>query len=229
MHLPGTNGRRKEGSNISEVAPGFGSTKLAAAITRGALLLTLLAALALPAQAQTETVLYNFTGGTDGSYPTSSLITDSTGNFYGTTTYGGEYGAGVVFELSPNGSEGWNETVLHSFSSFWDDGANPFMAPVMFDNAGNLYGTTEFGGSENFGAVYELSPSGTGWTETTLYAFYHGKYGGFGNPASNLVMDVKGGITGTTSGCGGASLNSTAPVTGGEEDRSEDTWPQAAG
>jgi len=208
MYLPGTNGRRKEGRNISVVAPRFGSTKLAAAIVRGVLLLIVLAALVLivaqPAQAQTETVLYNFTGGADGSYPTSTLITDSAGNFYGTTTYGGEYGAGVVFELSPDGSGGWNESVLHSFTG--SDGANPFMAPVMFDNAGNLYGTTEFVGGGNSGAVYELSPSGTGWTATTLY-------GGFGNPASNLVMDARGRLYSTTSGvcAGGLFELSRAP------------------
>jgi hypothetical protein len=83
-----------------------------------------------PAQAQTETVLYNFTGGSDGGEPQSSLTPDGAGNFYGTTYYGGltcseqgTEGCGTVFELSPNGSGGWNETVLYSFTG-GDDGAN---------------------------------------------------------------------------------------------------------
>ena len=67
------------------------------------------------AQAQTETVLYNFTGGSDGANPQSRLTSDGAGNFYG-TAYEGGVGAGTVFELSPNSSGGWNESVLYSFT-----------------------------------------------------------------------------------------------------------------
>jgi len=75
-----------------------------------------------PAQAQTLTVLYNFTGAPDGDNPDASLVFDNAGNIYGTTTYGGNicsadpYGCGTVFKLSPNGSGGWNETVVYAFT-----------------------------------------------------------------------------------------------------------------
>jgi hypothetical protein len=90
-----------------------------AALTSAALLFLLLLA-AHPAQAQTETVLYNFTGNGDGGLPWSRLTRDDKGNFYGTTRYGGiEYGCtgyGTVFELSPNDGGGWNETTLYNFA-----------------------------------------------------------------------------------------------------------------
>ncbi len=90
-------------------------------VSISALTLAVLAALlltaALPAQAQRiGTILYNFTGGSDGSNPQSSLTFDSAGNLYGTTFSGGLFGYGTVFELSPNGNGGWNETVLYSFT-----------------------------------------------------------------------------------------------------------------
>jgi uncharacterized repeat protein (TIGR03803 family) len=198
--------------SLSVVAPfftvglRFDSMKLAAAAIRGALTLAVLSALLLiaarPAQAQTETVLYNFTSGSDGSHPESSLISDGAGNFYGTTLLGGlgcpgnQFGCGTVFEISPNGSGGWNQTVLHSFSGP-PDAANPFLAPVIFDKAGNLYGTTEFGGTYNWGAVFELSPVGTSWTETILYSFTGGADGG--HPATGLIIDPAGNLYGTTS------------------------------
>jgi hypothetical protein len=82
------------------------------------LVLTVLSVLlfiaARPVQAQTETVLYNFTGGGDGGSPVSRLTSHGAGKFYGTTVAGG-LGYGTVFELSSNGSGGWNETVLYSF------------------------------------------------------------------------------------------------------------------
>ena len=198
-----TNRRAKGTLNISAVGPRFGSTKLAAAAIRNALTLALLSALLLiaarPAQAQTETVLYNFTGGADGSHPDTSLISDGAGNFYGATELGGlgcpgnQYGCGVVFELSPNGSGGWNETVLHSFSGP-PDAANPIFAPVVFDWGGNLYGTTGYGGWDNLGALYELSPAGASWTEAVLYSFGTDWY----YPTAGLIMDSAGNLYGTT-------------------------------
>ena len=90
MHSARTNSGPESRLNISAVGPGFGSTNLAAAAIRGALILTVLSMLLLvaarPLQAQTETVLHNFTGGSDGAYPESSLTPDRAGNFYGTTT-----------------------------------------------------------------------------------------------------------------------------------------------
>jgi hypothetical protein len=117
-------------------------------VTLSALTLAALCALlplaARPAQARTETILYNF-GGEGGALPQGNL-TSHGGNLYGTTTEGGPYGGGgTVFELSPNGSGGWNETVLHSFQNSGAGGSLP--APsVIFDSAGNLYGTAANGG-----------------------------------------------------------------------------------
>jgi uncharacterized repeat protein (TIGR03803 family) len=193
--------------------PRFGSTKLAAAAIRGALTLAVLSALLLvgatPAQAQTEHVLYNFTGGNDGGDSIANLTSDGAGNFYGTTLQGGLWGEGTVFELSPNGSGGWNETVLHSFCSDplgCRDGGEPG-GPVIFDSAGNLYGTASGGGADGGGVVFELSPVGANWTYNVLYSFYYSGDSGIG-PYAGLVMDAAGNLYGTTSwdsgGTGGA-------------------------
>jgi len=193
----------RQESRLNKFQWKFGSTKPAAIIAQGALILAVLLALVLiasqPAKAQTETVLYNFTGGTDGLSPTSNLISDGAGNFYGTTLQGGflgcsGVGCGVAFELSPNSSGGWTQTVLHSFTG-GRDGANPFIAPLLFHNSKHLYGTTEFGGRYGFGVVYELSHSAKGWKATGLHAFQSG----FGHPASSVVMDAHGNLYGTTS------------------------------
>jgi uncharacterized repeat protein (TIGR03803 family) len=161
------------------------------------LCLTTLAA--RPAQAQTETVLYSFCSAlscADGIYPKSSL-TSYGGNYYGTTYTGGVNGEGTVFELSPNGSGGWNETVLYNFSE-GTDGANP-LASVIFDSVGNLYGTMPHGGAYGYGVVFELSPVGASWTETVLYNFCSqadcadGEY-----PVNTLIMDPAGNLYGVT-------------------------------
>ncbi len=189
--------RAKVPLNIFDGGPRFGSTKLATAVICAALVLAALFALLLaarPAQAQTETVLYNFTGGSDGGKPQSSLIFDGAGNLYGMTDGGGAFGAGTVFELSPNGSGGWNETVLYSFTG-GADGANP-IGPVMFDSVGNLYGTAQGGGANGYGVVFELSPVGAGWTETVLHSFAGGADGA--NPPNGLIMDPAGNLYGTT-------------------------------
>jgi len=170
-------------------------------VTDSALTLAVLSALLLiaarPAQTQTEKVLYNFTGGTDGGNPYSRLTSDSAGNFYGTTFYGG-FGLGTVFELSPNGSGGWNETVLYNFCSAPGcvDGAYPTYSYVTFDNKGNLYGTANQGGANGYGVVFELSRAGASWTETVLYNF--GLAHGGVDPVNGLIMDSKGNLYGTT-------------------------------
>lgn len=149
-------------------------------------LCTLILISAHPAQAQTETVLYNFCSVEsygnclDGANPLSSL-TSYGGNWYGTTQLGGVgyegSGYGTVFQLSSNGSGGWNESVLYNFCTQGGgnctDGAYP-NGSVVFDTAGNLYGTTPQGGSSycgGCGLVFELSPAGASWTETLLYTF----------------------------------------------------------
>jgi uncharacterized repeat protein (TIGR03803 family) len=153
------------------------------------------------AQAQTETVLYSFKGGSDGCTPQSRLTSDGAGNFYGTTAFGG-LGAGTVFELSPNGSGGWKETVLYSFTG-GADGSVPYFSYVLFDSEGNLYGTTYGGGVYGYGVVFELSPVGTGWTETVLHSFAGGTDDA--NPLNGLIMDTAGNLYGRTYASGGGN------------------------
>jgi uncharacterized repeat protein (TIGR03803 family) len=213
MHSTAIESGVKGPSNLSAAGPRFGSMRLAPAIIGGAMTLAVLSALLLvdtcPAQAQTETVLYNFTGGSDGANPQSRLTFDGNGNFYGTTLSGGTSGAGTVFELSPNGSGGWNETVLHSFSgglNIGPDGAGP-SGPLIFDRVGNLYGTTKFGGTDYFycsyGTVFELSPVGASWTETiplSCSCTQPASTGVF--PVNGLITDPAGNLYGTTSANG---------------------------
>ena len=135
-----------------------------------------------------QTVLYSFTGATDGGYPTSGVIRDSAGNLYGTAGVGGTANGGVVFKVSAAGQE----TVLHSFTGGFD-GKSP-SGGVIRDSAGNLYGTTEYGGTGNAGTVYKLDPAGQ---ETVLYAFSGGVDGFF--PYAGVVRDTAGNLYGTTS------------------------------
>ena len=104
-----------------------------------------------PLSAQ-EKVLYSFSGGADGGDPYGGLVRDSLGNLYGTTYYGGAFGYGTIFKLDPAG----NETVLYSFAG-GSDGLGP-MAGLVRDAAGNLYGTTIYGGANGFGVVFKLVP-----------------------------------------------------------------------
>ena len=152
-----------------------------------------------PGSTWTESVLYNFTNGADGGYPYCTLVFDGSGNLYGTTLDGGNAGNGVVFEVSPPKSGGaWTEQVLHSFDSSTD--GNFPRAGVVLDASGNLYGTTENGGTNNWGTVFEVSPpsgGSTNWTETVLYSFGFDTDGG--NPGySTLLFDASGDLYGTT-------------------------------
>ncbi len=148
-------------------------------------------------------MLYNFANNPDGGNPDASLTSDGAGNFYGTTEYGGAYFGGTVFELTPNGSGGWNETVLYSFCSVvgahCTDGATLFDSYVIFDSVGNLYGTTYAGGANGAGTVFELSPAGASWTETVLYNFCSQSGCADGaDPINGLIMDPAGNLYGTT-------------------------------
>jgi uncharacterized repeat protein (TIGR03803 family) len=152
-----------------------------------------------------ETVLYNFTGGADGANPYAGVILDAAGNLYGTTSAGGAAGAGVVFKLDPIG----HETVLYSFTG-GADGGYP-VAGVIRDSAGNLYGTTNGGGSGGTcfggcGIVFKLDPSGH---ETVLHSFT-GADGA--NPFAGVTLDAAGNLYGTTSGGGTGSYCPTCPV-----------------
>jgi uncharacterized repeat protein (TIGR02543 family) len=155
----------------------------------------------------TETVLYNFGNGGDGQNPYAGLIFDSAGNLDGTTSVGGVYGKGTVFKLSPNGGGGWTETVLYSFGN-GSDGVNPY-GGLIFDNSGNLYGTTVNGGANGGGTAFEVSPNGGGgWAETVLYSFGNGSSDGL-NPYAGLIFDSSGNLYGTTVN-GGANVGGTA-------------------
>jgi uncharacterized repeat protein (TIGR03803 family) len=141
-----------------------------------------------------ETVLYSFTGGADGEYPGyAKVVFDQAGNLYGTTTDGGDGGGGVVFELTPSNG-GWTESVLWSFSK--QGGGEAPESGVIFDSAGNLYGTTNYGGTYDAGIVYELSPSGSGWTEQTLASIDFPRT----NTCGGVVMDGHGNLFGAA-GC----------------------------
>lgn len=115
----------------------------------------------------THTVLYSFTG-SDGGHPQGDLTFDQSGNIYGTAEVGGADDDGVIYELTPAGGT-WTETVLHS--QRYGEGTNP-QGGVIFDSSGSLYGVLGSAGQHDFGAAYELSPSGSNWTEQTLYSFY---------------------------------------------------------
>jgi len=147
----------------------------------------------------TERVLHNFGSGMDGVNPNGALIFDAAGNLYGTTTNGGTEQLGTVFKLTPNGSGGWTEKILHNFKWDFKDGSRP-IAGLIFDAAGNLYGTTQFGGHYGYwdgGIVFEITPNESGgWTEKVLHSFGGGRDGV--NPSSGLMFDGAGNLYGTT-------------------------------
>jgi uncharacterized repeat protein (TIGR03803 family) len=155
--------------------------------------------LAGDATASTEKVLHRFTGGSDGSGPSSGLITDAAGNLYGTTPSGGgeacQGGCGTVFKLSPASGGGWTENVIYSFTGA-SDGAFP-NAGLTFDTAGNLYGTTIYAGALDDGTIFELMKpvtQGGAWALNVLHSFngpVDGKY-----PWGSLVFDSSGNLYG---------------------------------
>lgn len=145
----------------------------------------------------TETVLYSFQGGTDGSAPYGAVTFDQAGNVYGTTYGGGGSGGGcgTVYQLTPSGGGHWTESVIYSFSN--SDGCIP-VSSLTLDNAGNLYGTTVAGGAHGVGTVYELSYSaGSGWTESFLHSFDNNA-GGENSPYVGLTFDQSGNLFGAT-------------------------------
>ena len=159
-----------------------------------------------------ETILYAFTGGSDGGNPYSPVILDAAGNVYGTTQSGGAANLGAVFELSPSGS-GWTENVLYSFTGS-PDGSQP-ESGLTFDSAGNLYGTTADGGAGGSGTVFQLVPSGSGWTENILHSF--DGVDGYG-PFGGLTFDSAGDIYGTTAYAAGGNgtVFELTPAGGGQ-------------
>jgi uncharacterized repeat protein (TIGR03803 family) len=164
-----------------------------------------------------ETVLYSFSGGADGSQPGDGGLTfDRSGNAYGTTFHGGQTGGscgsgcGVVFKLSPSGDR-WTESVLHVFAG-GSDGNQPDSG-VILDQAGNLYGETDYcGGSNCYGLAYELSPTGSGWVETVLHDF---GFTGGSYPGGGLVFDTAGNLYGVTCCFGGGDAFELSPTGSG--------------
>ncbi len=166
--------------------------------------------------AAAEKVLYAFgESGKDGNTAFGGWAAEATGNLYGTTREGGAHGSGTVFELTPISGGGWTEKVLYNFT---EKSPNPYYpeAGVIFDAAGNLYGTTEAGGTSNFGTVFELTPvAGGGWTEKVLHNFA-GADGSI--PCAGLIIDASGNLYGTTEGGGAHGFGAVfelTPATGG--------------
>jgi uncharacterized repeat protein (TIGR03803 family) len=197
-------------SSISRIRLGAASTSLALAVV------LLLAVIATPwAQAQTFSVLYSFMGGADGFGPNSGLVRDPAGNFYGTTMAGGAYNLGTVFKLDKTGKE----TVLYTFIG-GTDGALP-IAGLTRNAAGNLYGTTLYGGATGTecqlpgqptgcGVVFKLDATGK---ETVLYTFIGGTDGAV--PAERLRWDAAtGNLYGATAYGGGTARECPSQASG---------------
>jgi len=146
----------------------------------------------------TESVLHTFDT-TDGACSAAGVIFDPAGNLYSTTLWGGAYGGGVVYQLTPNSDGTWTENVLYNFTG-GNDGRRP-QPGVIHDAAGNLYGVTIFGGANGWGTVYQVAPNQDGsWTQSTLYTFKGGNDGG--NAWTNLTFDGAGNLYGTTKNAG---------------------------
>jgi uncharacterized repeat protein (TIGR03803 family) len=146
-----------------------------------------------------------------GVSPTyGDLLFDPAGDILGTTASDGGSTTGTVYKLTNSGGS-WGYSTLYNFAG-GDDGKYP-LSGVVADSAGNLYGTTSEGGSGNAGTVYELSPSGSGWTETVLYSFQNAADGGY--PVAGLLLDQSGNLYGaaTTGGAnGGGTIFKLTPV-----------------
>lgn len=155
-----------------------------------------------------ESVIYAFSGA-DGALPFSSAIVDGRGIVYGTTSGGGAYGEGVAFALTPSAG-GYIESVLHNFGKY-PDASTPY-APLIEDGRGNLFGTTEFGGPPcSCGAVFELTPSASGYAESVIHTFGDRPDGQA--PDGGLLEDAQGRLFGTTSGGGRHGLGTVFALT----------------
>jgi uncharacterized repeat protein (TIGR03803 family) len=152
-----------------------------------------------------ERVLYSFGSGTDGAIPVAGVTLDAKGSLYGTTSAGGTYGYGTVFQLKLS-KTGWQENILYNFQ-MQSDGGVPY-AGVVFDGSGNLYGaaTDGGGGGQNGGGtVFELTPAEDGWTFNLLYSLAGW---GISGTYRNVLLDASGNIYATTH-CDGANSAGT--------------------
>ena len=175
-----------------------------------------------------QQMLHQFTGGAEGGTPGTNLILDSQGNLYGTAEFGGANNYGTVFQLAPQ--RGWQGTALYNFQNL-SDGSRP-MGDLIQDNAGNFYGTCEYGG-QGSGTVWELFPGNGGWTLTTLYQFAED------GTSNGVTMDQAGNLYGTTfrggangvgnvfklsPGDGGWTYTSLHDFTGGSDGATPSAW-----
>jgi uncharacterized repeat protein (TIGR03803 family) len=150
-----------------------------------------------------ETLLYSFGGtGTDGQAPVASLTLGAAGTLYGTTSTGGEYGYGTIFQLVRSGAT-WEETILHNFAD-GNDGGIPY-GGLIANKAGSLYGAATEGGTGGGGTIFELTPSNGSWTFTVLYS---NPGWGISGSFRNLLLDASGNLYGTTH-CDGADSAGT--------------------
>jgi len=147
------------------------------------------------------TVLYSFTGGSDGGNPYAPPVEGTDGNFYGTTWYDQMQGCGTVYKITPSGTF----ATLHALSG--TDGCMP-TAPLIEVNDGSFYGTTELGANNNFGEVFRITPSG----QFVVIAQFHGTDGG--NPYAPVVQGGDGNFYGTASGWGSSSWGTVYKTTG---------------
>lgn len=163
--------------------------------------------ISISCQPGAESLLYSFAGGTtDGAAPYGSLIHASDGDFYGMTSYGGAQGDGVVFKITPSGTE----TVLHSFAGGSTDGANP-QGSLKQASDGDFYGMTSYGGASNAGTVFKITPSGT---ETVLYSFLGGTLDG-STPSGSLIQASDGNFYGMTWSGGSQGVGIVFRITSG--------------
>jgi uncharacterized repeat protein (TIGR03803 family) len=144
------------------------------------------------------TVLYNFTGGNDGSFPMAGVIFDAVGNLYGATSVAGTAGGGAVFELSP-GSGGWTYNLIYPITGWGYESelGTGIWRSLIMDAEGNLYGLTcpmETGYNTT---VFELTPGSGGWSYTPLYTFRSGADGSLSE--AGLVRDSQGNLYGVSS------------------------------
>lgn len=141
----------------------------------------------------------------DGGGLWSKVAFDGQGNLYGTTYSGGEYGDGIVYQLVPNGKGAWTENIVHSFSYYTDPlGSTPF-GWVVLDAVGNIYGEAQVGAAYGYGAVFELSPDGSGgWLPNVLWSFD----GPNSDPYAGPTMDMTGNLFGNADGAFELSFNS---------------------
>jgi uncharacterized repeat protein (TIGR03803 family) len=177
----------------------------------------------------TETVLYSFTGGTDGAGPGGGVTFDKKGNLYGTTPDGGKpngcfgQGCGVVYQLFTTKGGSWQEKVIHTFKG-GRDGATGSLGTLHFDKAGNLYGVAETGGDVTCacGTAFKLSPASSGrWKFATLYIFKGTPDASF--PSGGLISDAAGHLYGTTNWGGANGLGTAFQLTRGSNGQWSET------